>query len=77
MLYRRFGFLQTRLLLYKQDELRVLEEELDKLDKNDERDNGDILFSRVSDDRESGKRKTLMARIEDKFKEYSEYLLPM
>lgn len=30
--YRRFGFLQSRLLLGKQDELRELETELEDLD---------------------------------------------
>lgn len=33
MLYRRFGFLQTRLLLNKQAELREYEKELDRLDQ--------------------------------------------
>jgi hypothetical protein len=36
MLYRRFDYLQARLLLYKQDELRELEGELDHLDAIDE-----------------------------------------
>lgn len=56
MQYRRFGFLQTRLLLYKQDELRTLEKELDAMDKNDEQERDHVLFSRVLDDRESGMR---------------------
>jgi hypothetical protein len=32
MLYRRFSFMQSRLLLEKQDKLRVLEKKLDSLD---------------------------------------------
>ena len=33
--YRRFGYLQSRLLLDKQDQLRILENELDTLDAKD------------------------------------------
>ena len=32
MIYRRFGFLHSRILLNKQDELREIEERLDDLD---------------------------------------------
>ena len=32
MIYRRFGFLYSRLLLWKQDELRELEDGLDAID---------------------------------------------
>ena len=35
MIYRRFGFLYSRILLSKQDELRKLEEDLDALDMSD------------------------------------------
>lgn len=35
MIYRRFGFLYSRVLLSKQDELRKLEEDLDALDRRD------------------------------------------
>ncbi|KAL8720868.1 MAG: hypothetical protein Q9225_002347 [Loekoesia sp. 1 TL-2023] len=35
MIYRRFGFLYSRVLLSKQDELRKLEEDLDALDHSD------------------------------------------
>lgn len=70
MQYRRFGFLQARLLLYKQDELRVLESRLDHLDGCDETRQPDILRSREKDDGVSGKRKVLIAEINDKFKEY-------
>jgi hypothetical protein len=34
-IYRRFGYLQARLLLDKQDQLRVLEERLDHYDTHD------------------------------------------
>lgn len=35
MIYRRFGYLRTRLLTYHQDVLREMEERLDKLDIDD------------------------------------------
>lgn len=34
-IYRRFGYLQARLLLDKQDQLRLLEERLDRYDESD------------------------------------------
>ncbi|RDW74875.1 hypothetical protein BP6252_06017 [Coleophoma cylindrospora] len=71
MLYRRFGFIQSRLLLYKQDQLRVLEEELDTLDKNDD----DIyLTCRANDDLDERPRTKLLKKIEAKFREYAELL---
>jgi hypothetical protein len=33
MMYRRFGYVQSRLLLEQQDELRILEEELGEMDQ--------------------------------------------
>ena len=36
MLYRKFGWAQARILLYKQDELKVLEAELLDIDRHDE-----------------------------------------
>ncbi|KAF8857177.1 hypothetical protein BDZ45DRAFT_744736 [Acephala macrosclerotiorum] len=68
MFYRRFGYLQTRLLLYKQDELRELEENLEDLDKNET--DWTLLCSRVRDEESSGKRQTLMVNIDQKYKEY-------
>ena len=76
MIYRRFGFLQARILLYKQDELRSLEEDLDNLDKYDSNRGEEgtmILKSRDSDDASSGRRKSLIKEIQVAFKEYCEY----
>lgn len=70
MIYRRFGFLQARLLLNKQDELRELEKDLDRLDKVDERKDPSLLKSREKDDAANGRRKKLLYDIEEKFKEY-------
>ena len=50
MIYRRFGFLHSRVLLNKQDELRLLEERLDDLDKIDAKDSARCLQSRQKDD---------------------------
>jgi hypothetical protein len=50
MLYRRFDYIQARLLLYKQDELRELEGELENLDAIDENEDPSLLRSREKDD---------------------------
>lgn len=43
MLYRRFNYIQSRLILYKQDELRELQTELDRMEERDARDNPRVL----------------------------------
>ncbi|KAH7348546.1 hypothetical protein BKA65DRAFT_398312, partial [Rhexocercosporidium sp. MPI-PUGE-AT-0058] len=75
MLYRRFAYLQSRLLLHKQDELRVLEDELDRMDIVDARRSPNVLMSRELDDATVGKRKELLSTIETKFNEYSTLLV--
>jgi hypothetical protein len=67
MLYRRFGYLQSRLLLEKQDELRVLEEKLDKMDEHDFDDDTYQLTTREG---QSDERIALKQEAEVKFKEY-------
>ena len=76
-MYRRFGYLQSRLLLHKQDELRELEDDLRDMDDRDkETEEGiECLQSRDLDDtrtlpegRET--RKALLQRIEKKMLEY-------
>lgn len=69
MLYRRFGFLQARALLYKQDELRELEDKLDKMDQRDAKTKPKVLKSRDKDDA-NGERKNLIGLITKEFKEY-------
>lgn len=71
MLYRRFGFLQARLLLNKQDQLRALEEQLDDTDNNDDEDH---LKSRELDDADETRRARLLKKIEIKFKEYGMFV---
>lgn len=75
MQYRRFGFLQTRILLNKQDELRELEYRLDRLDGLITTDSGSkrwIHRSRAVDLLHGNQRSDLLAEIEAKFKEYGE-----
>ena len=66
-LYRRFGYLQARTLLEKQDELRCLEQELDTLDEAEQDKQPDKLFRRKL---QGAERKALLDRIELSFIEY-------
>ena len=78
MIYRRFGTLQARILLRKQDELRKLEDQLNNMDKyDDETEYGrQCLSSRAKDaamkpEVEGGEtRDQLLDRIEKKHLEY-------
>jgi hypothetical protein len=70
MLYRRFGFLQARVLLNKQDEIRELEADLDHMDSVDAVDSPNMLRSRENDDAANGERRIILRKIELKFKEY-------
>ena len=70
MQYRRFGFLQARILLNKQDELRELESELKGMDNFDAESPLMVLQSREKDTVYREARTSLLTRIEDKFKEY-------
>jgi len=74
MLYRRFGFLQARLLLNKQDELRDLEKKLDRMDLADQNNNESVLRSREKDLATSDHRRKLFHEAEDKFKDYGEFV---
>lgn len=74
MLYRRFGYLQARLLLDKQDDLRRLEAKLDKLDKEvSEGDRSVNLSTRDLKPEDVKIRGTLMDEIERRFCEYGEH----
>jgi hypothetical protein len=70
MLYRRFGFLQARILLNKQDQLRELEKDLDRLDKLDLKKNPSVLKSREKDNAVNSRRRKILSKIEENFKEY-------
>lgn len=76
LIARKYGFLRSRVLLYRQDELSVLEQELIDLDDDDKTNRPLALESRKHDE-ETDKdpvysRKVLMKRIDDKLKEYDE-----
>lgn len=67
---RQFRYLQTRSLLHLQDELRVLERDLFRLDERDARDRPHHLTSRETAAEEDGGREVLMRRIRGKWTEY-------
>ncbi|KAL9606636.1 MAG: hypothetical protein Q9179_000222 [Wetmoreana sp. 5 TL-2023] len=83
MIYRRFGFLYTRILLSKQDELREIETDLDAMDHRDEKTSDrtrKCLKSRGKDfarasAQGSPTRKDLLRSAEDKLLEYGQLLL--
>lgn len=70
--YRRFGFVQTRLLLEKQDDLRKLELKLDRYDRRLARDvqTRDILRTRDLQPDALAARKDIMEKLEKGFNEY-------
>lgn len=74
MLYRRFGFLQTRLLLAKQTSLQLFEQELDELDASETQgnDNKDLLCNRDPhpDANLARRRNELMTFIETTYRDY-------
>jgi hypothetical protein len=72
VLFRRFGILHARLLLYKQTEITELELQLRQLDKKDEDTSNDWrLHSHINLSRGDNKeRKELIEKIEIKLKEY-------
>ncbi|KAI9892929.1 MAG: hypothetical protein M1814_000813 [Vezdaea aestivalis] len=74
LICRKFGWLHSRLLLYKQDELAQLERDLHALDKKDaEGDECWRLYSRFHDEsRPQHPRKALIADIEKKLVAYDE-----
>ncbi|KAI9894817.1 MAG: hypothetical protein M1814_000036 [Vezdaea aestivalis] len=73
-IYRRFGFLNARLLLNKQDELRSMEDELKMLDEEDRTKDPRALRSRSMDVKGTSRRQTLLSEIEQKFCEYVKLL---
>lgn len=79
LIARKYGFLRSRVLLYRQDELSVLEKDLIKLDADDEEKREFALKSRKRDE-ETDKdpvysRKVLIQKIDDKLKEYGQHTL--
>jgi len=78
MIYRRFGFIHARLLLQKQDELRIMEAELDRMDKRDRFNNVEALQCRMTDEsrtQDGESRKALLSRLQETVLVYDELLL--
>lgn len=70
LMCRRFGFLHSRVLLYRQDELAQLESQLVELDADDADNNPTVLKSRELDEQQDPTRKDLILSIDEKLKEY-------
>ena len=80
---RKYGFLRSRVLLYRQDELSELERtliELDEEDFNTDDQSRLALMSRKTDEARNEdprySRKTLIQKIDNKLKEYGRSLVP-
>lgn len=73
MLYRRFGHLQARILLNKQDELRELESQLNHIDKVYAQRWPARLRSRDICNAECNDHRDVLLLIEEKYKEYGEF----
>lgn len=76
LMCRRFGFLHTRVLLYRQDELAQLEQQLVELDVDDADNNPKVLISRELDEQQDSTRKDLIFGIDEKLKQYGWSGLP-
>lgn len=74
LIARKYGFLRSRVLLYRQDELSVLEKDLIALDDDDKEKREIALTSRKHDEQTDKdpifSRKVLIQKIDDKLKEY-------
>lgn len=74
LIARKYGYLRSRVLLYRQDELSVLEKDLIALDADDEEKRSLALQSRKFDEQTDKdpiySRKVLIQKIDDKLKEY-------
>lgn len=68
--YRRFGFLQSRLLLEKQSKLRELEGALDKLDRREAKADFKRPMTTDLPQTEVEPRRKLLAAIEAEFRSY-------
>ncbi len=80
MMFRRFRHFSARLILEKQDDIRIIETELRELDEADSSPTPDGKPSRKwktrhrQDRREAEKRRKLFARAEKAYKEYADLL---
>lgn len=73
MIYRRFGRVQSRLLLVRQEELRCLERQLDDFDKQMNREGDELILRCGNEAEDEGNletRQRLYKDLQDKFCEY-------
>ena len=70
MIYRRYGWLQSRLLLDKQEELRTLEENLQRLDLRKAQVRSTTPMTRTGPVNEREPRRVLLEKIEKAFLSY-------
>lgn len=72
-IFREFRYLQSRVLLQLQDELRALETQLWRMDEKDRVNNpSDLCGNELS----GGRRKEMLARIQQKLVQYGQFLKP-
>lgn len=76
LIYRKFNWLRNRVLLQYQDELAVLENQLEVLDRHDNRNEAERLTSRRRDEATRPRRKNLLAEIDKKLADYGWSLRP-
>ena len=75
LIYRKFGWLHNRVILYHQDELVELEEEIERIDNLELQRDPKRLQSRRRDDAlEGSMRRELILKIDRKLAEYGEQL---
>ena len=75
MIFRRFGYIQSRLLLEKQDQLRKLEAELEALDETQGARDQASLTTRDLRPELAEPRRAKMANLEKTFCEYGQSLV--
>lgn len=73
MIYRRFGYLQSRVLLERQDSLRKLEKELDSFDEENNEDCGSTTVPNADIEDAISKRTALLDRVDLELSRYSEF----
>lgn len=72
MVFRRYGYLSSRLLLEMQDEMRDFEKQLDEMDRRDVSGDPTMLMTRNWDESMSRRRNRLLNEIRKKYSEYGE-----
>ncbi|KAL2042162.1 hypothetical protein N7G274_005350 [Stereocaulon virgatum] len=79
LIYRKFGWLHNRVLLYHQDELQKLEQELEQLDKWDSTNGHQKALESHRKDfaRRESKRKPLITAIHNKLNKFDELLFQL